>query len=44
MSILIVDVNMVSCKIVDLNLRKHGYETLIAYSGKEGLTTILTSL
>ena len=40
MSILIVDDNRVSCKIVDLNLRKHGYETLIAYSGKEALEVL----
>lgn len=40
MSILIVDDNRVSCKIVDLNLRKHGYETLIAYSGKDALEAL----
>ena len=35
MSILIVDDNTVSLKIVELNLKKHRYETLTATTGKE---------
>jgi CheY-like chemotaxis protein len=37
MSILIVDDNRVSAKIMELNLQKSGYETIVARSGREAL-------
>ena len=42
MSILIVDDNTVSLKIVELNLKKHRYETLTATTGKEALERMST--
>lgn len=40
MSILIVEDNPVSVKVLDLNLRKHGYKTIMAKSGQEGLDVL----
>ena len=37
MAILIVDDNPVSAKVIDLNLRKNGYETIVVDSGKDAL-------
>jgi len=42
-SILIVDDNTVSLKIVELNLKKHRYETLTATTGKEALEQMSTN-
>ena len=38
MRILIVEDDLVSSKVIELNLRKHRYETIMARSGKEALT------
>lgn len=40
MSILIVEDNPVSVKVLDLNLRKQGYKTVMAKSGKEALEAL----
>lgn len=43
MSILIVDDNRVSLKIIELNLRKHRYKTITTKSGKEAFEILLSN-
>jgi len=37
MSILVVEDNPVSAKIIEFNLKKHGYQTIVAQTGREAL-------
>ena len=44
MTILIVDDNTVSAKIIEFNLSKHGYETIYAKSGKDAIECLQSNL
>ena len=44
MSILIVDDNTVSAKIIEFNLKKNGYETIYAKSGKDAIENLQSNI